>query len=241
MERRIRLSLSSQSPTSERLPCPVRVGARFPVVVCLLVVVLRFNCIYVWRISFSSFVAMLHQNLERVPLRDRLWIQSSAPRSTRLCEKRVQVYYLLRTEGFDAHKATLRVCRYWKYRKFPIISRQMAITLNPSGSRGIVDWRNYRYHFTIRIPGVAARPTLQGPVLGVDVSRLPATANFSDTRCMYYLCSVFPYEFSTEQSMTIIVVVTSAPRQPLSTEKEVLTMVLEGFPIRIRTKFVTQA
>ena len=85
------------------------------------------------------------------------------------------------------------------------------------------------------------RPTLQGPVLVVDVSRLPATANFSDTRCMYYLCSVFPYEFSTEQSMTIIVVVTSAPRQPLSTEKEVLTMVLEGFPIRIRTKFVTQA
>uniref|UniRef100_A0A7S3L4V3 Uncharacterized protein n=1 Tax=Amphora coffeiformis TaxID=265554 RepID=A0A7S3L4V3_9STRA len=170
--------------------------------------------------------------------------------------------YFLRSENGDWSKAALRLCRYWKYRKLMFGSKRWLLPLNQTG-RGALDHNDIeilrsgmsaflpstrRNHaattqnlFATNNDGTNDTHNQPVPLLLVDLSRLPFPAGFSGTKCVFYLCAVFPEAFCHPDGVSVLYVVTSARRNQLGLHKELVSFILQGLPIRFKNIFVAQS
>ena len=134
--------------------------------------------------------------------------------------------------------ASVRLCMYWKFRKFLFGESRWLLPLNQTG-RGALsqeDIEFLRRGFLMVIP----RPN-RGPLLLIERSKLPRTAGFHSTRLMFYLAVTFPHEMSHPDGVTVLYLTTSARIPDICLDKEMVTYVLTGLPMRTKQLCVAQA
>lgn len=146
----------------------------------------------------------------------------------------------LRTEQHDPQRAAKRLVLYWKYRK-QVFGDRWLYRMNMTGSGALSD-----HDIAIVRTGVAvlqSRPN-QAPILLYDQSRMAHALGEAAVRISFYLFSTLSpdaMELAQTSGMTLLLVVTSAPRPPLETDPTPWQMILSGLPVRFRQALVAQS
>ena len=155
-----------------------------------------------------------------------------------LVETESPIIHFLRAEDFDPQRAAVRLAGYWKTRKLLFGVDRWLLPLNQTGN-GALDDRDIE---CLRSGHIVLLPRNEplGPVVLIDNSKLSFTAEFSSTRCIFYFAHVFAHAFSCHDGMTVIYVVSSAPRHSPSLQKEVYTFSL-SLPLRFKQMLVAQS
>lgn len=144
----------------------------------------------------------------------------------------------LRTDNMDPNKAAVRLCMYWKYRKQIFEDRWLLpMTQTGHGALSEEDIFYLRTGYTT----VIKRPS-GGPVCLIDMSRVPQhPPGHTNTRIVFYCATVMTDEGSQVDGVTIVQIVTSAPRPPVHTNPEGWKMFREALPLRVKRLVVAQS
>ena len=146
----------------------------------------------------------------------------------------------LRTEQHDPLRAAKRLVLYWKYRK-QVFGDRWLYRLNMTGSGALTDQdiAIFRTGFAVLLP----RPN-QAPILLHDQSRLAHSLGEAAVRIAFYLFSTISpgdLELAQTSGMTLLFVVTSAPRPPWNTDPTPWQMILSGLSVKFRQALVVQS
>lgn len=146
----------------------------------------------------------------------------------------------LRTDNFDPTRAARRYALYWKYRKY-IFDERWLLPMNQTGTgclsmSDIEILRSGYVVFHLR----SMNDPYQHNACIIDLSRLPRTAGYSGTRCLFYQTAILAEELS-RADVVVVYVVTSARRHPMSVDRDIFTFVAQGLPFRMTSFVVVQA
>lgn len=154
-----------------------------------------------------------------------------------LVKKETPFMHFLRAERFDAHLAAQRLVLYWKHRK-EVFGDRWLFSMNQTGSGALnaQDIEILRTGFVV----VIQRPQ-QGPILLYDMSRISHALGESAVRIAYYLVSTCSDELAQTDGVTILHVVTSAPRPPVETDPAPWRMILSSLPVQFKQVLLAQS
>ena len=144
----------------------------------------------------------------------------------------------LRTDDMDPQKAALRLAMYWKYRKEIFAERWLLpMTQTGTGTLSTEDIRFLRTGYTSPINCPSS-----GPICLIDLSKLSTyPPGHTNTRIVFYLVTVMTDIGCQVDGVTIVHIVTSARRPPVSTDTEGWKMFREALPFRVKRLVVAQA
>lgn len=144
----------------------------------------------------------------------------------------------LRTDNMDPDKAAVRIAMYWKYRKQIFEDRWLLpMTQTGHGALSEQDILYLRTGYTTPIE----RPS-GGPLCLVDMSRVPQfVPGRTNTRIVFYFATVMTDEGFQLDGLTIVQIVTSAPRPAVDTDPEGWKMFREALPLRVKRLIVAQS
>lgn len=143
----------------------------------------------------------------------------------------------VRTDAGNVRRAMLRLALYWKYRKEAFGTERwlLPMTQTGAGALSLDDLQILRTGFLV--PLWRGGKHGQGPVMLLDMSRLPSFDEDVCTRCVFYIATTCTDEYYQTQGMSIVHVVTSA-RRPMANSNPNLKcwdIIRTALPIRIKT------
>lgn len=157
----------------------------------------------------------------------------------------------LRMHDGNVYQASTRLALYWKFRKRLFGTSRWLLPMNATG-RGCLNAGDLEILHSGHIilvqrntstPGAAAAAAdsslTLGPIMYVDHSKLPRTGGFDGTRVMFYLAHACAEQI--QHPITLVYTVSSAKVPPVSFEKEILSYVSQGLPMRFSTIVVASA
>ena len=138
----------------------------------------------------------------------------------------------------DPDRAAKRLAMYWKYRKEIFGDRWLLpMTQTGNGALSDQDILFLRTGYTM----VIKRPS-GGPVCLIDLSRVTEwPEGHMNTRITFYLATVMTDVGFQVDGVTIIKLVTSAPRPPIDINPEGWNMCREALPLRLKCLVVAQS
>ena len=144
----------------------------------------------------------------------------------------------LRTEDLDPSKAAKRLVLYWKYRKVIFEDRWLRpMTQTGTGTLSPADLVFLRTGYTVAIK----RP-VGGPICLIDMSRLHMyPPGHTNTRIVFYFATTMTDPGFQIEGVTIVHLVTSAPRPPTDFNPSGWKMFREALPLRVKQLVVAQA
>ena len=156
-----------------------------------------------------------------------------------LVRKETPVSVFLATENDQADAAALRLARYWTARQETFEERWLLpLHQTGTGALSMQDAALLRTGFIALIPQVHPQTQQPGIVALYDESKLPKQPGIVLLRCTFYMAALYPQQM---QNLTIVHVVTSAPRPAVDLHPGRWDVLKQALPLRVRAVLVAQA
>lgn len=188
--------------------------------------------------DLSLYFPLAHTALQNLDPSVRREYDEAVQNASSLVANESKFLDFLRTDNMDPDKAAVRIAMYWKYRKHIFEDRWLLpMTQTGHGALSEQDILYLRTGYTTPIE----RPS-GGPLCLVDMSRVPQfVPGHTNTRIVFYFATVMTDEGFQLDGLTIVQIVTSAPRPAVDTDPEGWKMFREALPLRVKRLIVAQS